>query len=152
MRLAVMCFLGLTLVGTVEACDLIEPRPTWEDMIDDADIVFIGEVVAIVPAENVDAGDRAVFQVEKAVKGGVEESVEAIMGMNSCNRSFEMGDRVIFAGDVWGNGPALIARDSGWDPTVVLDEPPTPEQLVQLDYLNKLAGGRETSTSEGGTK
>ena len=129
--------------GAAQACDIIkDPRPSWEQMVDEEEVVFVGTVDAVVPADPADGSRRAVFRVEMPVKGEVGTTARAVMDMNSCNRSFNVGDHVIFAGAPFETDdpqPTYMATDSGWDPTVYLDDPPSAEQQAQLNYLNKLA-------------
>lgn len=147
---ALACVLSLGFITTGHACDITyDPKPTWEQMIDEVDVLFLGEVVAIMPGPT-DIGPLAAFRVDRNLKGGVGPRVKAVTEASSCTHGFEIGDRVIFAGDVYGTEEDTYeARDSGWDPTVVLSDPPTPEQMAQLDYVNKLADEQST---KGATK
>ena len=140
------CVLFLSLTGTVQACDLIkDPRPSWEEMIDQADVVFVGKVVAILPETATGWGDRAVFQVDSRVKGDIGETFEAAQGMNTCQTEFRIGAWVIFAGTSLtadGGTQVTYAEDTGWDPTVFLSDPPTPKQIAQLEYLKQVTEDR----------
>jgi len=144
---------ALLSVEAIQACDIVkDPRPSWEQMIDEEEIVFVGTVVAVVPAKPADGTRRAVFRVEIPAKGDIGTEARAVMDMNSCNRGFSVGDHVIFAGAQFETNdpqPAYMATDSGWDPTVYLDDPPNAEQLAQLDYVNKLA---QEHAAKGATK
>jgi len=135
-------------IGSATACDVIkDPRPTWEQMIDDADVVFVG-IVTDTAAES-DAGwGRARFDVQTWGKGGQGAVIESGQGSGSdCVLEFSLGSRVIYAGH-WVDG-ILLADDTGWDPTVFLDDPPTPDQQQKLDYVNNLA---EKQAAAGATK
>ena len=119
-------------------------------MIDESEVVFVGEVVAMTP--NDEFGALVAFRVDQHIRGNVGERVEAVTEMNSCTHPFRLGDHAIFAGDGFaaeGVGTLYFATDSGWDPTVILNDPPTADQLIQLNYLNKLA---EEQAAEGTTK
>ena len=123
------------------ACDItIDPKPSWEEMIDESDIVFVGRVIAVSPADDDALAGRALFQVEMAVKGEVAGQFDFEMGTSSCDASFRVGSYVIFAATshVSDGGRFIWVRDSGWDPTVFLSDPPTPDQQAKLDYLKTI--------------
>jgi hypothetical protein len=140
----------LSSAGVAQACDFIkDPRPTWDEMIGQADIVFVGEVVEIVPRSMPDDADRAVFRVDRPVKGDMGATFNVAQGMNSCMEEFEVGDRAIFAGMSYvadGGVRVTYAESTGWDPTVLLADPPSPEQLAQLGYLNHITEHRYEAT------
>lgn len=135
-------------IGSAAACDVIkDPRPTWEQMIDDADVVFVGIVTDIAPESGASRGTVS-FNVQTWAKGGPGAVSVSGQGSGSdCALEFSVGSRVIFAGN-WVDG-ILQADDTGWDPTVFLDDPPTSDQQAQLDYVNKLA---EKQAAEGHNK
>ena len=139
---ALACALFVLAAGPGLACDIIfDPKPSWEEMIDEADVVFVGRMIAILPEDEIEWRERALFHVEIPVKGEVGAQFEVAQGMNSCTRSFDVGSRVIFAGttSVLDDGYRFTsARDTGWDPTVNLSDPPTSEQQAQLDYLKTI--------------
>src|SRR5689334_947110 len=101
-------------VGSAGACDLVkDPRPTWEQMIDKAEVVFVGKVIALLPWKDGDWGDHAVFDVESPIRGVETRFVVAESGANSCMASFEVGQRVIFAGESLElDGKLLISAES----------------------------------------
>lgn len=142
---ALSCGLFGISANVAHACDLIkDPRPTWEAMIGEVDVVFVGKVVAIVPASTPGNSDRAVFAVDHRVKGEIGTSVKVTQGMNSCMEEFEVGERVLFAGrSVVADGVRITyAESTGWDPTIFLSDPPTPEQAAQLAYLKQITEDR----------
>lgn len=119
--------------------------PTWEAMIGEVDVVLLGKVVVIVPASTPGNSDRAVFAVDHRVKGEIGTSVKVTQGMNSCMEEFEVGERVLFAGrSVVADGVRITyAESTGWDPTIFLSDPPTPEQAAQLAYLKQITEDRD---------
>lgn len=139
---AFACALSIFAATPALACAIIfDPKPSWEDMIDEADIVFVGRVIAVSPAEPDYLAGRAIFEVEMPVKGDIAGQFDFEMGTSSCDVSFRAGSRVIFAGTrrVYDDGSQSIwVRDTGWDPTVFLSDPPTPEQQAKLDYLKTI--------------
>lgn len=146
--------LGVALVSALmlssasggQACDLIkDPRPSWEQMIGEADVVFVGEAIEILPENMAGWGERVVFQVDIPVKGDIGERFEAVQGMNTCSAEFGIGARVIFAGrslSTESGAHLTVADDTGWDPTVFLSNPPTPTQIAQMEYLSQITEDR----------
>ena len=72
-------------------------------------MLFLGEVVAIAPGA-ADIGPLAVFRVDRDIKGDVGPQPKAVTDANSCAHGFEIGDRVIFAGGVYGTEEAHTRR------------------------------------------
>ena len=141
------CAFVASSIDSAAACDLVkDPQPEWEHMIDEAEVVFVGEVIALLPRKEGDWGDHAVFDVESPIKGIETRYFVAESGANSCMASFQVGQRVIFAAKSTGLDGQLIfsADDTGYrqDPTVYLSDPPTTEQLAQLSYLKRIAVDR----------
>ena len=143
---AVVALVGAMLVssaGVAYACDLTkDPRPTWEEMINEADVVFVGTAVEIQPTASLDRGDRVVFEVELPVKGAVGSRFEHMQGASTCDHTFELGAHVIFAGralSIEDGEMHIFVEDTGWDPTVTLADPPTAAQVAQLQYLKQIA-------------
>lgn len=129
--------------GVTQACDIIkDPLPSWEQMIDEMDVVFVGTAVGILPATKLSEGDTVTFEVEMPVKGGVGRQFEYTQGTSTCDHTFEVGAHVIFAGrtsETQGGEPLIFVEDTGWDPTVHLSDPPTAAQMAQLNYLKQIA-------------
>jgi hypothetical protein len=123
-----------------------DPAPTWEELIIEADVVFVGRAVATLPPSIVSDKDRVVFAVEQWIRGGAGEYFEAFEGGDSCTATFGVGTRVIFGG--WSQEGELgqivtSALDTNiLDPTVYLADPPTTEQQRQLDYLKSMTDVR----------
>lgn len=137
----IACFLLLSTVEMAQACDILyDPKPSWEEMVEEADIVFVGRVISTSLADEQAPAGRALFEVEMPVKGEVGSQFDFVMGTSSCDQSFGVGDYVIFAGVILGDDASSVwARTSGWDPTVFLSEPLTPKQQSQLEYLKVVA-------------
>jgi hypothetical protein len=134
---------ALLLPATAQACDIVkDPQPTWEQMIDESDVVFVGTAVATRQTTSPDWSDTVVFAVELPVKGVGEAQFEFRQGTSSCDHFFDVGSHVIFAGRNLGfldGAPHIFVEDTGWDPTVTLTDPPTAAQLAQLNYLKQIA-------------
>ena len=140
---AVLAGAFLTLAaGSAHGCDITyDPKPSWEEMIDASDVVFVGRVIAELPKDEIEWRDLVLFKVEVPIKGELGAQLEVAQGMNSCTRSFNVGSHVIFAGttSILNDGYRFIwAGDTGWDPTVSLSDPPTAEQQAQLNYLKTI--------------
>ena len=139
------CLLGTFCSSVAPACDRswgTGPKPTWYEMINRADVVFVGRVVATCP-ETAEGFGRAEFEVENWIKGGSGAHFAAAQGSGgNCVAEFQTGSRVIFVGN-WmqlasAGGAIAVAESTGWDGVVYLNAPPTPEEKAQLDYVESL--------------
>ncbi|WP_439600902.1 hypothetical protein [Devosia sp.] len=149
-RIATASFFLLIMSGVSLGCDVaFDPALTWQRMIDQSEVVFVGTVIETEPETQAGWG-RVVFDVESWGKGGSGSRFEAGQGSGSnCVLEFPVGARVIFSGSPIIMGGPVLASDMGQDPTVFLNDPPTYEQSVQLNYVNKLA---QEHAAKGATK
>lgn len=149
-KIAIAAFVLLITSGVSVACDVAyNPGLTWQRLIDESQVVFIGTVIATEPETEAGWG-RAVFEVQSWGKGGSGSRFQAGQGSGrNCVLEFPVGARVIFSGSPITIGGPVLASDMGQDPTVFLDDPPSAEQLAQLDYVNQLA---QEYAAKGATK
>lgn len=115
-RVAIAAFVLLITSGVSLACDVAyDPALTWQRLIDESEVVFVGTVIETEPETEAGWG-RAVFEVQNWGKGGAGPKFEAGQGSGgNCVLEFPVGARVIFSGSPITVGGPVLASDMGQD-------------------------------------
>ena len=157
----------LATVGPAGACSLVVPRPSEEQLLDQADLVFVGTAVASEDSNTtttvVSSADPITwtFRVEEVRKGAPSDPqrVRTARGSATCGFPFQVGRRyVVFAsadGDVYttglGSGTRELTVTMTTSPPPVTTTPPPASTTVTTRPTSVLSSERRLADTGGRT-